>query len=182
LFVGKFINKKRPDDLLKAVINIYKNNKIFDIHAIFVGEGPMRGELEKLSEPYSKNIHFTGFKNQSQLPIIYSASNVLVLPSDARETWGLVVNEAMACGLPAIVSDASGCAVDLIDEGQTGFSYPVNDITALSKKLVEIYNIMELRSKYVLNAVESKIEQYSIKKATEGLQQALIKHQKLSRI
>ena len=53
---------------------------------------------------------FAGFRNQSELPRYLAAADVLVLPSDAGETWGLVVNEAMACGLPAIVSRAAGCA------------------------------------------------------------------------
>jgi len=75
----------------------------------------------------------------------------------------LPVNEAMVSGIPVVAIRVGGIP-EIVVDGETGFIYPVDDITALSKKLVEVYNIMKLRSKYVLNAVESKIEQYSIKK------------------
>jgi len=61
-----------------------------------------------------------------------------VLPSDAGETWGLVVNEAMACGRPAIVSDQVGCAPDLVLNGNTGFIFPFGDRTALANALQQL--------------------------------------------
>ena len=70
------------------------------------------------------NVRMLGFVNQSELPGIYASADVLVVPSDFRETWGLVVNEAMACGTPAVVSVAVGCAPDLIMEGLTGAIFP----------------------------------------------------------
>ncbi|MFV9507875.1 MAG: glycosyltransferase, partial [Oscillochloridaceae bacterium umkhey_bin13] len=63
------------------------------------------------------------------------AADLLVLPSDGSETWGLVVNEAMACGLPALVSDQVGCAPDLILPGQTGATFPHGDVHALAALL-----------------------------------------------
>ncbi len=66
-----------------------------------------------------------GFVNQQELPSWYAAADTLVLPSDSRETWGLVVNEAMAAGLPVVVSDAAGCSLDLVREGENGFTYAV---------------------------------------------------------
>ena len=65
----------------------------------------------------------------------YVAADCLVLPSDAGETWGLVVNEAMACSRPAIVSDHVGCQVDLVEEGITGFVFPLDDVGALARSL-----------------------------------------------
>ena len=79
---------------------------------------------------------FAGFRNQSELPTIYTAADVLVLPSDANESWGLVVNEAMACGVPVIVSEAVGCAPDLIDPGATGWTYPLGDVASLAQRLI----------------------------------------------
>ncbi len=69
-------------------------------------------------------MNFLGFVNQSRLPEVYAAAHVLALPSGAEETWGLVVNEAMACGIPAVVSDAVGCGPDLVEPGVTGEVVP----------------------------------------------------------
>ncbi|WP_425507198.1 glycosyltransferase family 4 protein [Thermomonas carbonis] len=80
-------------------------------------------------------MHFAGFLNQSEITAAYAAADCLVLPSDHGETWGLVVNEAMACGLPALVSDQVGCAVDLIVAGHTGDVFPCGDVAALSAML-----------------------------------------------
>jgi glycosyltransferase involved in cell wall biosynthesis len=83
-------------------------------------------------------VSFAGFLNQSAIASAYAASDCLVLPSDHGETWGLVVNEAMACGLPAVVSDLVGCREDLIIEGKTGLSYPCGDPGALAACLVRM--------------------------------------------
>ena len=64
--------------------------------------------------------------------------DVLVLPSDSRETWGLVVNEAMAAGLPVVVSDAAGCSPDLVHAGQNGFTYPCGDVGSLTDRLEQL--------------------------------------------
>ncbi|HPA96824.1 MAG TPA: glycosyltransferase family 4 protein, partial [Thermoanaerobaculia bacterium] len=73
--------------------------------------------------------------NQSRIAEAYAAADCLVLPSDRGETWGLVVNEAMVCGLPAVTSDQVGCAPDLIRAGETGWSYPCGDVAALASLL-----------------------------------------------
>ena len=80
-------------------------------------------------------VSFAGFLNQGEIPAAYAACDALVLPSDYGETWGLVVNEAMACGVPAVVSDAVGCGPDLVEEGQTGMIFPLGDIPALARAI-----------------------------------------------
>jgi glycosyltransferase involved in cell wall biosynthesis len=80
--------------------------------------------------------HVLGFRNQSELPAAYATADLLVLPSrEPSETWGLVVNEGFACGLPAVVSDAAGCAPDLITEGQSGSVFAPGDCSALGRAL-----------------------------------------------
>src|SRR5205823_4093962 len=81
------------------------------------------------------NASFVGFLNQSEISRAYVAADCLVLPSDAKETWGLVVNEAMASGLPCIVSDACGCAEDLIAPIRRDLCYPVGDLVALERAM-----------------------------------------------
>ena len=106
------------------------------VQVVLVGSGELEDALrEAATSELEVPVHFAGFKNQSELPQYYVGADLLVLPSDGGETWGLVVNEAMACGLPAVVSDAVGCAPDLIDAGETGEVFPMGDIEALADAL-----------------------------------------------
>jgi glycosyltransferase involved in cell wall biosynthesis len=79
-----------------------------------------------------------GFVNQSRMPEVYASADVIVLPSEGSETWGLVVNEAMACGVPAVVSDAVGCGPDLVVPGQTGAVFPLADVDGLAGALRDV--------------------------------------------
>jgi len=115
---------------------------------------------------------FAGFLNQSELPAAYAAADVLVLPSDGGETWGLVVNEAMACGLTAIVSDAVGCAPDLIDESRTGFTFPTGDTNTLANRLQQIAEMHQRGFNYSRD-MDAKLFAHSIKTTTAGTLQAV---------
>ena len=99
-----------------------------------------------------------------------AAADCLVLPSDGTETWGLIVNEAMACGKPAIVSEVCGCAPDLIEEGETGYSFPLGDTRALAGRLREF---VKHKDQEWATKVCAKIGQYTMEKATEGLARAI---------
>lgn len=173
IFVGKMIPKKRPADFVQACLKVFRSPEGSKVHALFVGDGPLRESLQALARPYAKHIHFVGFRNQSQLPAFYRASNALVVPSDGRETWGLVVNEAASCGIPAVVSDACGCAPDLVDEGLTGYTYPVGDVAALGRRMLELQNLSEKRPLAVRQALAGKVDAYSMERATIGLESAL---------
>ena len=96
-----------------------------------------------------KNVHFSGFMNQTELPAYYAASDIFVLPSGAGETWGLVVNEAMAAGLPVIASDMVGCVPDLIRHGRNGYVFPAGDVGELARVLAELIGNPSLRKKFV---------------------------------
>lgn len=119
LFAAKLIPKKSPDVLIEAFTALDMRN----VHLVMVGNGEMENSLK---EKYNSNtaIHFLNFQNQSQMPLVYRICNVFVLPSKGTgETWGLAVNEAMACHRPVIVSNKCGCAVDLVKEGINGLIY-----------------------------------------------------------
>jgi glycosyltransferase involved in cell wall biosynthesis len=132
LFAGKFIDVKRPMDVIRAV---EKRARAGDhIHLMMVGEGPLRAGCERYATQNGVPVSFTGFLNQREMPAAYACAHVLVL-SSTSETWGLVVNEAMACGLPAIVTNKVGCGPDLVKEEDTGSIYPVGDIDALASEL-----------------------------------------------
>jgi len=133
LLTGKLIPKKRPLLLLEALRRLREAApERSDVKLWVVGDGPLRSELEAFAEQHGLPVSFLGFINQSELPDIYAAADCLVLPSDADETWGLVVNEAFACGLPAIVSAEAGCAPELIDEGRTGWTMRTPDADHLA--------------------------------------------------
>ena len=106
-------------------------------HLLMVGSGPLEAELKMRAAAHGSRISFTGFLNQSEISAAFAVSDCLVL-SSVSETWGLVVNEAMACGLPAIVSDACGCAPDLIEQGRTGYSYPQGNVPELTKAMARM--------------------------------------------
>jgi glycosyltransferase involved in cell wall biosynthesis len=169
LFAGKFIPKKRVMDLLEAAA------KVPEARVVLVGDGPLRSELEKrAAKPDLKGrVEFAGFKNQQELPAYLAEADCLVLPSDATETWGLIVNEAMACGTPAIVSKACGCEPDLIVEGETGYSFQLGDV----KGLVEcLRRFVARKDQDWSGKVRAKISQFTIEKATEGLARAMAAH------
>ena len=135
---AKLIERKRPFDLVDAVANLRRRG--IDAHALFIGDGELRDAIERRATRAGVEdaVCISGFINQTDLPAWYAASDALVLPSDSRETWGLVVNEAMAAGLPVVVSDAAGCSVDLVREGENGFTYPCGDVGALTTQLARI--------------------------------------------
>jgi glycosyltransferase involved in cell wall biosynthesis len=133
LFSGKLTPKKRPDLLVDAV-KLLQPAPGRRLHVVFVGDGELREKLEASRAP-GPVMHFAGFKNQSELSAYYHAADLLVLPSQHSETWGVVVNEALAHGVPCIVSDAVGCAPDLVLTGKTGETFEVGSAAALASAI-----------------------------------------------
>ena len=127
LFVGKLEPIKQPEMLGFAFSDI-KN-----AHLIFIGSGILQKKLEDYFYPEA-NIHFVGFQNQQSMPIWYRVGNVLCLPSKS-ETWGLAVNEAMACGCAAIASEQTGCHEDILTSNSVGIHFPANRTDDLSESL-----------------------------------------------
>lgn len=127
LFVGKFEPKKNPILLILAA------EKLPEYNFLFVGNGVLENEMKSIA---GKNVIFLPFQNQTLMPVIYRLADVYVLPSQGPgETWGLAVNEAMACGKAVLVSDKVGCAVDLVKDGENGYIFKSNDINDLVEKI-----------------------------------------------
>ncbi len=121
--VGKLQPVKDPGLFLWAYAALRKEG--LPAALCFVGDGELRQGLIKDARDVP-DVHFLGFKNQSELPAVYAAADLLVLPS-RQETFGLVVNEAMHAGLPVICSDRVGCAEDLVRPGVTGLTFRQGD-------------------------------------------------------
>jgi len=170
LYVGKLEEKKRLNDLLEAchILSSSGMNIVLDI----VGQGDQEGRLRERAGKMNIQVNFHGFVDQVNLPRWYAKADCLVLPSDHRETWGLVVNEAMASGLPAIVSDMVGCVEDLVLDGITGFRYSCGDIHALVEKMKTIAVSTTLRQK-IGRAAQRHVRRYSVETASRGLVQAV---------
>ncbi len=131
LFAGKLEDKKSPVELLDAFISLNKPGT----HLLFAGNGQVEEKL-KLKAVDLKNIHFMGFQNQTIMPVIYQACDLFCLPSKGPgETWGLAVNEAMACGKAVLLSDKVGCAVDLVKKGYNGNVFESADNNSLAESL-----------------------------------------------
>jgi glycosyltransferase involved in cell wall biosynthesis len=135
LFSGKLSEKKGVNLLLTAVRKLPEALQS-RLHLLLVGDGPLRDDLliESLTPP-KLSASFVGFQNQDSLSAYYNAADLLVLPSCERETWGVVVNEALINGLPCIVSDRVGCQPDLVHSGLTGEVFAANDVAALAQAI-----------------------------------------------
>lgn len=154
LFAGKLTAVKRPGDLVRAAAHLCQLGP--RVVLVWVGDGPQRHFLQELGKSLSVQMLFLGFCNQSQLPSIYGAADLLALPSES-ETWGLVVNEAMACGTPCVVSDACGCAPDMIVPAVSGVVFEMGNVSALADALTKALFIsresVELKAQIALYSV-----------------------------
>lgn len=174
VFCGKFIEKKRPLDLLEALSMAVEgvDQGKDAMHLLMVGDGALRPPCERIARDRGLPVTFTGFLNQSQIAQAYAASDCLVLPSDYGETWGLVVNEAMACGLPAIVSDRVGCHLDLVAPGRTGEVFCFGDRRALAQRLGSFAASPEEVTR-MGGAARELVGKYSVASAVEGTVEAV---------
>ncbi|MBS0201597.1 MAG: glycosyltransferase family 4 protein [Planctomycetes bacterium] len=170
LFSGKLIPKKHPLELLTAVRSVV--DRASQLELLIVGDGELRSECESFVQQNQLPVRFAGFLNQTEMADAYRASDCLVLPSDHGETWGLVVNEAMACGLPAIVSDQVGCNVDLVTPNETGRVFQFGDWNQLGEILVECSRVPGALSLMGENAY-NRIARYSPAVAADGMWQAI---------
>jgi glycosyltransferase involved in cell wall biosynthesis len=166
LFAGKLQPFKRPLDLVDAASELRRRGK--PVQVLVAGAGELEGDLSRRAADRGVPLHLLGFQNQSQMPAAYAAADVLVLPSDGRETWGLVANEALACGRPVLVSEACGCASDLAADGRAGAVFPVGDVRALADGLARLFDRPP-----TAEAILAKAQDYSLERAADGLSEAL---------
>ena len=158
LFSGKLMRIKQPEMLLDAVIQANEKKNYPHVQLVFVGTGPLEKILKKKSE-HLTFVHFLGFKNQTEMPIMYRIGDVSVLPS-ISETWGLAVNEAMACKRSVWVSDKVGCAPDLIEPGVTGEIISAVDLNSLIK-VIDKYRCQPKKVMEMNQAAFKKIQDWS---------------------
>jgi glycosyltransferase involved in cell wall biosynthesis len=169
LFSGKFVEKKRPGDIIEALCRLSSEERD-RVQVLMVGGGPLEDRLREAADGLP--VKFAGFLNQSEIAAAYALADCLLLPSEAGETWGLVVNEAMACGLPVFASNQVGSAIDLVQDGHTGFVHRCGDTVELA----------ELLGRFGGNAAElarmgaearARVAEYNFDRVVSGVEAAL---------
>ena len=167
IYVGRLIQNKGVQDLIDALKTLKNNeNKIL---AFIVGEGDFKEELKNRSEVIKQDIIFTGHIDPEQIYKYYYASDILVLPTH-NDPWGLVVNEAMACSLPVIVTDAAGSSLDLINEN--GYVIQSGKIKDLS---ISIEKLMDKKRKEIFGKnSRTIISHWTYKESYNSLKQLII--------
>ncbi|MEO0137828.1 MAG: glycosyltransferase family 4 protein [candidate division WOR-3 bacterium] len=132
LYVGRFSPEKNLLKLLEAY-RIYKNKMQKDAWGlVLVGSGPQENELKSKADKLGlRQIIFPGFKQINELPLYYALSSCFILPSNS-EPWGLVVNEAMASGLPVLVSYKCGCVPELVYPGINGYTFNPENVEEIA--------------------------------------------------
>jgi glycosyltransferase involved in cell wall biosynthesis len=169
VFCAKLQQWKGPLDLLEAFAQAGAPNS----YLVYAGDGPEKGNLERRAAELglADRVKFLGFVNQSQLPSTYAASDFLVLPS-LFEPFGLVVNEAMLCGLPAIVSDRVGAKFDLVRPDENGCVFPAGNVQALADVLRQMMSDPEKRAR-MSAAARRRMETWSPKEYADGVAKAV---------
>ncbi len=155
LAVGRFIHIKGFDILLKACKNIPKYCGVY-----IVGGEPTE-EYIKLKRNFNlANVHFVGFKSKEELKEYYMASDVFVLPT-REDIWGLVINEAMAYGLPIITTNKCIAGLELVQDYENGFIIPVNNADMLSTRINEILEDETMAEEMSKSSLD-RIKKYTI--------------------
>jgi len=165
IYIGRFSEEKNILQLLKAY-NLFKLKQSNNWGLVLVGSGPQQNEITSFIETHNlENVFMPGFKQMMEIPKYLAISDVFILPSTS-EPWGLVVNEAMAAGLPVLVSRRCGCYPDIVKEGVNGLSFDPFNVNELSSAMQAIsdghYNLENMGQ-----ASLDIIRNYTPRKASE---------------
>ena len=172
LAVGYLIERKGFEYLIKAMKDVLKEHE--NVTLRIVGSGPLEKKLKELIEDLrlQKNVEILKNVSDEDLLRLYNSSDLFVLPSvvDSQgntEGLGVVLLEAMACGLPVIGSNIGGIP-DIIQDGETGLLVPEKDVNELSKSIVSLIEDEDLRERIAFNGYNMVREKFSWEKVAEG--------------
>lgn len=170
LFAGRLVKTKGVFDLLQAYGSLNEDLRRH-IGLVFAGDGPLRAELEAVARSiYPGTVQLAGFVQRNELANYYGLAECFVFPTHS-DPWGLVVNEAMACGLPVICSQSAGCAADLVRT--TGKMVPPQNVAQLAQAMQEVATDPALRTQMSLQN-RITIQRYSPKHCANGLAEAAL--------
>lgn len=166
---NRFIPRKNLDGLLAAYERYRQRTEGTPWRLLMLGDGDLRADLERQA---GDGVVFCGFQQRDALPAYYGLASAFVHPAH-MDQWGLVVNEAMAAGLPALVSTGTGCAPDLVREGETGWTFAPTDLDALAERLRQTAALSEAGRLAMGQAARKHIAAYSPEAWGAGLAAAV---------
>jgi len=170
LYVGRLLDWKNVDTLINAV-SLIKNHKEYIL--FIVGDGPERMNLEKLSQDLKINTYFIGnISDPYKIYKHYIMADLFIFPTSG-EAWGLVVNEALAAGLPVVCAKSAGCSLDLVIDDRNGYTFNYDNPNELGEKINKVFSD---KDKYNMFCIESKriIKEWTFENSRESFERMLI--------
>ncbi|MCX6136306.1 MAG: glycosyltransferase family 4 protein [Ignavibacteriales bacterium] len=172
LFVGRLIKRKGVDRLITAYRSYKKTVSSEEAWGlVIIGEGDEKAELQQMARG-ERSIVFAGSRFGNELCTHYGLAACLVLPSEV-ETWGLVVNEAMAAGLPVLVSSGCGCAKTLVQEEANGWHFPPYDTARLAEAMQKMSSLSQSRIEEMSKQSKKIISQWSLDTFADSVMTAI---------
>ncbi len=170
IYVGRLIPEKNLLRLIEAFADFQKENfNKNDWGLLMLGEGELKTDLDRrVAELGLDSVRFLPGVPWYEVPATLALADVLVLPSYS-EPWGLVVNEAMICGLPVLVSERCGCVPDLVAKGQTGFSFDPNDSGQLATFLQTFTELSDAERARMGEAARQQVSAFSLPLVAEQI-------------
>jgi glycosyltransferase involved in cell wall biosynthesis len=174
LGVGRLVEKKNWHSLIHAYAAFSQRDTTSKWRLVLVGDGPERASLQQLAAKLGTldRVTFLPFASQEVLASIYALAGCLVLPSRYGETWGLVVNEAMACGLPVLVSDQCGCARTLVEAGGNGWTFSPDRTDEMTDLFARTAALSNTERRGMGNRSREIIAKWGLPRFCEGAWQA----------
>ena len=170
LYAGRIIQEKGVFHLLKAYTRLAPELRS-EVGLVLVGDGTAKNELMKnAAKIHPGTVVFPGFAQRDQLAAFYALAEALVFPT-LSDPWGLVVNEAMACGLPIIATDVAGCTADLVQDGENGYVIPAANVGKLEEAIAAFARDPQLASRMGQHSARL-IEDFSPECCAAGLAMA----------
>jgi glycosyltransferase involved in cell wall biosynthesis len=173
LAASRFIAKKNLAGLLDAYAAYRQRAGPDAWHLVLLGDGELRAAIEsRIARPdLAGRVMLAGFRQYDELPAYYALASAFVHAS-TTEQWGLVVNEAMAAGLPVLVSERCGCAVDLVANGINGFTFDPCDIQALAALMQRVAALTDERRAAMARAGQRIVADWGPERFADGLMRA----------
>jgi 1,2-diacylglycerol 3-alpha-glucosyltransferase len=174
---ARFVEKKNLLRLLQAYAcyrtNVAKQSIVKAWDLVLLGDGPLQAAVRDqiATLQLGNHVFLHGFKQYPELPTYYGLAKAFIHAS-TTEQWGLVVNEAMASGLPVLVSSRCGCAADLVQEGVTGFSFDPFNIEQMAS-LMERYSSQPAELAVMGQAAQKHIANWGVERFADGLARAV---------
>jgi len=176
LFAGRLVPEKGIFDLLRAYATLTSEIRK-NMGLVFVGDGLERSTLLQHALAITPGcIHLAGFAQRERLAAYYALADVFVFPTHT-DVWGMVVNEAMACGLPVISSNAAGCVADLVENGWNGRVFSTGDVGQLACAMNELALNPEMRA-LMGNRSQERIQHYSPEAWAAGMAMSVLPHRR----